>query len=133
MKKAFAASIFYLIFGLAFGVFYREFTRIMDFKGDTALSFTHSHILGLGFAFFLIVIILEKVFDLTSRKYYRAFFWTYNTGLLITLIALIYRGILDVLSSDLSFLSYIAGTGHIIITIGFGFFMKMMADAIGKK
>jgi hypothetical protein len=133
MKKAFIASLLYLIFGLAFGVFYREFTRIMDFKEDTALSFTHSHILGLGFAFFLIVVILEKVFDLTSRKYYRTFFWTYNAGLLITLIALIYRGILDVLSSDLSFLSYIAGIGHIIITIGFGFFMKTLADAIREK
>jgi len=132
MKKAFAASLFYLIFGLAFGVFYREFTRMMDYNGDTALSFTHSHMLGLGFAFFLIVVILEKVFDISSRKYYKTFFWTYNAGLLITLFALIYRGILDVLSSDLSFLPYIAGTGHIIITIGFGFFMKTMADAIRK-
>jgi len=133
MKKAFGASLFYLIFGLAFGVFYREFTRSMDFKGDTALSLTHSHILGLGFGFFLIIILLDKVFDLESRKYYRNFFWIYNIGLIITLISLIYRGMLDVLTSDLSYLSYIAGTGHIIISIGFGFFMKTLSDAIRKK
>jgi hypothetical protein len=132
MKKAFAASLSYLVFGLAFGVFYREYTRMMDFTSDTALSFTHSHILMLGFFLFLIIIILDKVFGITSRKYYNAFFWIYNAGLLITIFALIYRGILDVLSSDLSYLPYIAGMGHITISIGFGFFMKALVDSIRK-
>jgi hypothetical protein len=132
MKKAFTASLFYLVLGLAFGVFYREYTRMMDFKSDTALSFTHSHILVLGFIFFLIIIILDKVFGITSKKYYNAFFWVYNAGLLLTLFALIYRGILDVLCLDLSYLPYIAGIGHITISIGFGFFMKTLIESIKK-
>lgn len=132
MKKAFGTSLFYLVFGLAFGVFYREYTKLMDFNGETALSFVHSHILTLGFALFVLIIILDKIFSFTSKKYYEGFFWLYNIGLMLTVLALIYRGILDVLGADLSFLPYIAGIGHMTIAVGFGFFMKVLIDSIRK-
>lgn len=133
MQRAFWTSLFYLVFGLAFGVFYREYTRLMDFNGDTTLSFTHSHILTLGFGVFLLVIVLDRFLGFTSRKYYTLFFWIYNVGLMITLLALISRGILDVHRVDFSFLPYIAGMGHIIISLGLAFFMKVTYDGLKSR
>ena len=133
MKKAFWLSLFYLIFGLSFGVFYREFTKIMDFEGNTALSFVHPHILSLGFLFFIIIIVLDKIFDLSSQKYYKAFLVIYNIGLLLSILAMACRGILDVTGIDFNSLSYIAGLGHIITAVGLGFFMRSLLLSIRAK
>lgn len=50
----------YAIFALVSGVFYREFTKLNDFTGKTALSVTHLHLYALGMLFFLIVALLVK-------------------------------------------------------------------------
>ena len=133
MKKTFFASLFYLVFGLAFGVFYREYTRMADFEGSTALSFVHSHILSLGFLFFLIVLILIKVFDMDGARFINVFYYLYNIGLLISIFAMIYRGILDVAGHDIAFISYVAGAGHITLAAGLGFFAKSLLISIKKK
>ncbi len=78
MKKIFYLSLFYLVFGLSFGVFYREFTRAMAFEGSTALSFVHPHILTLGFLFFILILILDKIFELSNFKYYTTFLYIYK-------------------------------------------------------
>ncbi len=126
MKKILGFSLFYLIFGLSFGVFYREFTRAMDFDGNTALVFVHPHILILGFLFFIILLILDKVFEISKARYYRVFLCVYNTGLLLSIIAMIARGVLDVFGADFKTLSYIAGIGHITLTVGLAFFMRAL-------
>lgn len=59
MKKLFNLSFFYLILGLALGIFFREFTKFNAFTGITTLSTAHTHTLVLGFIFFLILIVLE--------------------------------------------------------------------------
>ena len=123
MKKIFYLALFYLIFGLSFGVFYREFTRAMDFEGITALSSVHPHILTLGFLFFILVLILNKIFKLTEFKYYRSFIIIYNIGLILSVLTMVYRGILDIMTVDFNGLSYIAGVGHMILAAGLAFFM----------
>ena len=45
MKKLFNLSFFYLILGLALGVFFREFTKFNNFTGITKLSSAHTHTL----------------------------------------------------------------------------------------
>ena len=133
MKRIFYLSLFYLIFGLSFGVFYREYTRAMDFGGSTALSFVHPHILTLGFLFFILVLVLNKIFELTEFKYYRSFIVIYNIGLILSVLAMICRGILDIIKFDFNALSYIAGIGHIILAIGLGFFMANLYLSIKSK
>jgi len=133
MKRIFYLALFYLIFGLSFGVFYREFTRAIDFKGDTALSFVHPHILTLGFLFFILVLVLIRIFKLTDFKHYRSFVVIYNIGLILSILAMICRGILDVLIIEFSALSYIAGIGHIILTVGIAFFMVNLYFSIKSK
>lgn len=133
LKRAFFTSLFYLIFGLAFGVFYREYTRMADFEGSTALSFVHPHILTLGFIFFLVIIILIKSFNIDSARYNNTFYYLYNTGLLISIFAMIYRGMLDVAGLDSAYISYVAGAGHIILAAGLGFFARSLYVSIKKK
>jgi hypothetical protein len=133
MKRIFFLALFYLIFGLSFGVFYREFTRAMDFEGITALSSVHPHILTLGFLFFILVLVLNKIFKLTEFKYYKSFIAIYNIGLILSVLAMICRGILDIMVVDFNALSYIAGTGHIILAVGLSFFMVNLYLSIKSK
>lgn len=133
MKKIFYTSLFYLALGLSFGVFYREYTKMKDFEGHTALSFVHPHILTLGFIFFVIVIILFKTFDLGSARYVNVFYYLYNIGLLISIFALAYRGIIDVAGKDSNIISYVAGTGHVILAAGLAFFMRSLFLAVKSK
>jgi hypothetical protein len=133
MKRSFYLALFYLVFGLSFGVFYREFTRAMDFEGNTALSFVHPHILTLGFLFFILVLVLNKIFKLTEFKYYKSFIVIYNLGFILSVLAMICRGILDVMVVDFNALSYIAGMGHMILAVGLSFFMVNLYLSIKSK
>ena len=131
MKKLARTSMFYMIFGLIFGVFYREFTKIMDFEGTTQLSVLHTHTLILGMFFFLIVLLLENAFQLSEQKHFKKFSIFYNSGLGITLLMMTIHGTLTVLGKESSAaISGIAGLGHIAITIGLGFFFHSLLNAI---
>ncbi|VYU02319.1 DUF2871 family protein [Clostridium tertium] len=130
MKKYFNLSTVYLVLGLAMGVFYREFTKINEFQGGTVLSVVHTHALTLGFIFFIIVLLLEKNFTLSSIKGFK--WWTilYNISLIYTLAALTARGIMQVNGTDFAGLSHIAGLGHVLLTIAFVWFVIIVNKAI---
>ena len=68
MKKALRCSLIYAIAGMAAGVFYREFTKIMGFTGDTVLSSVHPHLLVLGMVMFLIVALFAQRAPLEEYK-----------------------------------------------------------------
>lgn len=130
MKKLFNLSFFYLALGLIFGVFFREFTRMNDFTGQTSLSVVHTHILILGFLFFLIVMLLEKNFNLSSSKHFFKWLISYNIGLLALLGTLVARGVLEVLSMDFAGLSHMAGLGHAILGFSLIWFMILLKKEI---
>ena len=60
MKRLFNLSFFYLILGLALGVFFREFTKLNDFSGATTLNVAHTHTLVLGFIGWLFTQFMTK-------------------------------------------------------------------------
>ncbi|MHC5248497.1 DUF2871 domain-containing protein [Enterococcus sp. LJL90] len=131
MKKLARVSMSYMILGLVFGVYYREFTKFNDFTDKTQLSVLHTHTLILGMFFFLIVLLLEKNFQLSQHKNFKKFFIIYNIGLGVTLLMLLVHGTLTVLGyADSAAISGIAGLGHIIITIGLGFFFNVLFGSI---
>ena len=130
MKKLFNLSFFYLILGLALGIFFREFTKFNTFTGITTLSTAHTHTLILGFIFFLILIILEKLFNISNTKYFTGWLITYNIGLLSLISTLVARGILEVLNKDFIGLPHIAGTSHVILAITFIWFMIILKKSI---
>lgn len=131
LSKLFKTSSFYLILGLILGVFYREFTKFNDFSGETQLSITHTHALTLGMIMFLIILLLEKNFNLSQYKQFNTFYLTYNVGLLLSLTMMVTHGILTVLGKTSGpAISGMAGLGHIIMTIGFAFLFHTLAKAI---
>lgn len=131
MNKLVRTSAFYTILGLALGVFYREFTKMNDFTGTTQLSVTHTHALVLGMLTFLIVLLLEKNFQLSQFKQFNRFYIFYNIGLLVTLVMLTFHGIMTVLGNETGpAISGIAGLGHIIMTIGLFFLFQSLSKAV---
>lgn len=133
MKRLFNLSFFYLILGLALGIFFREFTKLNDFTGITTLSATHTHALVLGFIFFLVIVILEKVFTISNIKHFNIWLITYNIGLLSLISTLVARGILYVLNKDFVGLPHIAGTSHAILGLSLIWFMIILKESIFTK
>ena len=130
MKRLFNLSFFYLILGLALGVFFREFTKLNDFSGATTLNVAHTHTLVLGFIFFLVIVILEKVFTISNIKYFIIWLITYNIGLLSLISTLVARGILEILNKDFAGLPHIAGTSHAILGLSLIWFMIILKKSI---
>jgi len=135
MKKFAKLSFFYSIVGLLLGVFYREFTKFNDFTGETVLSGLHTHVLVSGVFFFLIVLLLERSFELTKNKKFKAFFITYNIGLVFSVIMMAIRGCVEVLDLDISSMidssiSGMAGLSHIIMAIAYILFFLILLNRI---
>lgn len=131
MQKLARASLSYMIIGLIGGVYFREMTKFNDFEGWTQLSVIHTHTLILGMFFFLIVLLLEKNFNLTRHKNFKKFYMFYNMGLGVTLLMMLIHGTMTVLGIESSAaISGIAGLGHIILTIGLGFFFQVLLQSI---
>lgn len=137
MKKLFNAALIYMILGVSAGLFYREFTKMNDFpEGQfTQLAVAHTHLLTLGFIVLLVVLALEKVFNISqSKKLFGWFFWLYNLGLIITAAMLIWHGMLTVLGEEsTAMIAGIAGIGHILITAGMIVFFIALRRAIVRQ
>lgn len=122
MRKLINIAFAYMLVGVASGLFFREFTKMNDFPegGWTQLSVVHTHLLVLGFIVALLVLLLEKAFNLSShRKLYAWFMGTYHAGVIITAGMRLTHGMLTVLDIESSaMISGIAGLGHMALTAG---------------
>lgn len=120
MKKLYMVAVAYAVLGLAAGLFYREYTKAMDFTGQTQLSVTHTHLLALGFMVMLIVLALDAALKVSGTRTFSWFFASYNAGLAITVGVMVWHGILQVQGeTEVSgAVPGIAGIGHILLTIG---------------
>lgn len=137
MKQLFKTAAFYAVLGLLLGVFYREFTKFNAFTGTTAIGFLHVHTLVLGMFLFLILIVMEKNFQITQAKTFKPFMYVYNSGLLLTIIMMMVRGIPQVLTLSLNrgadaAISGIAGIGHILLAIGLFLLFKVLYQRISE-
>ena len=130
MKKCFNLSTCYLILGLIMGVFYREFTKLNGFEGQTVLSVVHTHALTLGFIFFILVLLLEKNFNISKNKGFNGWFILYNVSLVYVLATLTARGILQVLGTDFAGLSHIAGLGHALLGVALIWFVIIVNKSL---
>lgn len=130
MKKYFNFATFYLVLGLAMGVFYREFTKINGFEGKTVLSVVHTHALTLGFIFFILVLLLEKSFQLSKVKHFQKWMIFYNISLIYVLATFAVRGVMQVLGTDFAGLSHIAGLGHAMLGVAMIWFVVIVNKSI---
>lgn len=130
MHKSYFAAHVYMIAGVVSGLFYREFTKAEDFTGSTQLAFMHTHLLALGMLGFLIVLALDKQFQLSGTKLFTYFFWFYNAGITLTVAMMGVHGSLTVLGDDVPpSVPAIAGAGHILLTVG----LILLFVLLGKR
>lgn len=132
MKKIFNFSFIYLVLGLVAGVFYREFTKINEFEGLTALKGIHTHLLVLGFIFLLVVLVLEKNFEISTTPKFNLWFILHNVSLIYVMITMTVRGVLQVTGGEMAGLNHIAGLGHAMLGISLVWFMLILGKKITK-
>lgn len=130
MKKFLNLSTFYLVLGLALGVFYREFTKFNGFEGQTVLGTAHTHTLVLGFLFFLVLMLLEKNFEISKIKNMNIFVIAYNISLIYMLGTVVARGVMQVLGTDFAGLSHIAGLAHAMLGISLVWFVILLRKVV---
>lgn len=138
MKKLINKAYIYAILGICGGVFYREYTKYMNFTGKTMLAFVHTHLLILGMFFFLILALFAMNTNLEQLKNYSKFMILYQIGLLGTVTMMIVRGIMQVNNTLLStgingMISGVAGIFHIILTIAIIMLFMMLKKVERNK
>ncbi|SFK06444.1 MULTISPECIES: DUF2871 domain-containing protein [unclassified Bacillus (in: firmicutes)] len=126
MKKLYNAAFTYLIIGLLSGVFAREYSKAQGIQGTTSLYKLHTHVLVLGFIFFLLALALSKLFAVHEAKSFNMWFIVYNLGLVLTVGSMATRGLLQLNGADFKGLSHIAGMSHTIIGIALVWFMILL-------
>ena len=115
MKRLMNASIVYGVLGLIGGVFYREFTKLNGFTSFTTFSVVHTHYLMLGMVFFLLLVVVEKNFHFIDNKVLKYLLF-YHIGLNLTVVMLVIRGVVQVLSLD-ALIAVLFGIAHLILGI----------------
>lgn len=138
MKKMYKISLAYLIFGLVAGLFTHEVAYWTGFTGRTVLTKVHTHALTLGTAVFAMMPLFMKSFHIENQKSFGRFKWTYNIGLIMTLGLMSVRGItqlyaLPISSSVDHMIGGLAGIGHVILTVGFGFLFHALIKSSESK
>ena len=123
MNRLMYTAFTYMILGLVSGLFYREYTKATDTLGtDTQLATLHTHLLALGMIVFLVVLALDALFHLSGRRSFSVFYWTYNVGLVITVVMMVVRGVLTLNGADpagtTAAIPGIAGLGHMLLAVG---------------
>lgn len=121
------ASIVYGVLGLIGGVFYREFTKL---NGFTTLSVVRTHYLMLGMVLFLLLVLFEKNFHFVDNKVLKYLLF-YHIGLNLTVVMLVVRGVLHVLSLEV--LSVVlSGIAHLILGISMVLVLILIRNCINN-
>lgn len=137
MKRYMNMALLYAVLAMAGGVFYREFTKFNGFTEKITLSVVHTHYFLLGMVFSLLLLLLEKNFSFTSAKTGRILV-IYHTGLNLTAVMLVVRGLTQVLLPTLSSgmsaaISGIAGIGHILLGASIVFLLVQIGRSVSAE
>lgn len=136
MKKIINTAMFYMIYGLTAGAFYREYTKFKEYEGLTSLSKVHPHVLVLGMLLFLIIGAYSyNKEDLIKTKSFSRFYKVYNIALVGTSLTMFVRGLTQVNASQLTkatnmSISGIAGVFHILMAVAFYFLFKSLKSIV---
>lgn len=137
MKRYMNTALVYAVLAMAGGVFYREFTKFVDFTGKTTLSVVHTHYFMLGMALFLLLLLLEKSFSFTTARTGRVLI-VYHVGLNLTAVMFLVRGVTRALRTALSSgmdaaISGVAGIGHILLGVSLVLLLLQVKRALPSK
>lgn len=101
-----------------------------NFTGETVLSGVHTHLLVLGFIFFLVILLLDKSFQLSQLRSVKAWFVTYQVGLVTMTATMVARGVAQVKGFDIAGLNHMAGLSHTLLAIALIWLMVLLGKAI---
>lgn len=137
MRRMINAAFAYAAAAMAGGVFYREYTKLTDFTGQTSLSVVHTHLFLLGMLFLLVAALMERALGLSQSRKFRAFWGVYNAGVIVTAATLFLRGLTQASAAALSAgmngaLSGIAGLGHMMTGVGLVLFFLILRERAAK-
>lgn len=127
IKRLMNASIVYGVLGLMGGVFYREFTKL---NGFTTLSVVRTHYLMLGMVLFLLLVLFEKNFHFVDNKVLKYLLF-YHIGLNLTVVMLVVRGVLHVLSLEVLSVVF-SGIAHLILGISMVLVLILIRNCINN-
>lgn len=130
MRKVWIMSLIYLVSGLAFGVFYREFTVYHDFTGSTQLSVLHGHTLALGFGVMFSGLLFEQSFKIMRSSRFDMWFILYQVSLIGVLLSMLTRGIGQVLEIELAGFNHVAGLFHTLLGVTLVWFVLIVGKAV---
>lgn len=142
MKKLWRTAFIYLIGAVVFEVALAVILEMTGAKGAVSGIaarpmglIIHTHLLGLGFFFYLVLIMLDKLFDLTCDAGFKRFEIIYNVGLLISVAVMAYRSLGEIFGYEASkMLAMGVGTvGHILVTVGLILFSLILKRAVTKS
>ncbi|MFD9391230.1 DUF2871 domain-containing protein [Streptomyces sp. NPDC060000] len=134
MRKSYHAAHIYMILGVVSGLYYREFTKLNDFDGRTQLALMHTHLLALGMLAFLVVLALDKLFQLSGTRLFTTFFWFYNAGVIISVAMMFVHGTQTVLGRPVPVeVSLTAGLGHTLLTVGLILLFVLLGRRLKEK
>ncbi|WP_425308643.1 DUF2871 domain-containing protein [Ammonicoccus fulvus] len=134
---ALSLAAFWTFFGLASGLFYREFTKLNDHPGGTQLAVVHTHALTLGtlvmLAFLALALLLPHI---GNDKRFRVGFWLWQGGLTLAIGGLLVKGCLQVLGhpmADSPMIAGFSGLGHMTLTAAFILFFLGLGRALKRR
>lgn len=141
MKKLWRTAFIYLIGSTVFEV---ALAGILEATGAKAVGtgivarpmglIIHTHLLGLGFFFYVLLMMLEKLFGLTGDSGFGRFEIVYNSGLVLSAAIMLYRSLGEIFGFEASkMLAMGLGTvGHILVTAGLIMFALLLKRATVK-
>ncbi|MFL8888764.1 DUF2871 family protein [Helcococcus kunzii] len=120
-----------LIFGLAAGVFFREFTKYFKFNEYSMLSVLHTHTLVLGFILGMIIFLLISSLGKKDISKYKIPVNHWIFGMLFSITMMFIRGIYQVIGNGAelfnnAMFSGLAGLGHIALSVGLIWIMLLL-------
>lgn len=134
LRYLFRSAVTWTILGLIGGLGYREVTKAFDFTGRTQLAVVHTHSLTLGTLLMLLLLALAAALPgLRADKRLRWGAHLLNTGLVLTVGMLAYKGTLQVMGATYADHPAIAGTsglGHMLLTGALGLALLATGRAV---
>lgn len=96
MKKLFFTFLGFIVASLLVELVILITTKVSGWDnftyGRPFLAAVHVHLMVLGSFFFLIQMILEKVFKITENKFYKIFYIVYLVGVTLVVSLMLYKG-----------------------------------------
>lgn len=139
MKKLFRTFLAFLILAVGIEVVILICTKVVGWNnldsGRPFLAAVHVHLMVLGAIFFLIQMILDKLFSITAMKFYKVFYIAYLIGLSVLISMIMYKGFAQLFNFAVitGITQALAAIAHTTLFVSLFFFVHCLYIAAVKN